>query len=184
MPLMRSPLTIEHALLGFLRQQPIHGYEIYQQLEKAKGMGLVWHIKQSQLYALLTKLEKLGYITATLEPQDARPPRKIFHVTPAGREAFLRWVQSPVKSPRKLRLEFLAKLYFAQQEAPTVVSRLIEQQRVACRTWLTGQHRQAETAEEPQPFDELVHEFRLGQLEAMLNWLDKCEEVLLIPASG
>lgn len=182
MPMTRSPLTIEHALLGFLRQQPIHGYEIYQQLEQAQGLGLVWHIKQSQLYALLTKLEKKGYISATLEPQDARPPRKVFHLTPAGRQAFLDWVQSPVKRGRRLRLEFLAKLYFAQQENSLVVSRLIEQQRNACREWLAQQHTQADTLANANPFDWLVHEFRLGQLEAMLNWLDICEQALLVPA--
>ena len=41
-PMIRQPLTIEYALLGFLRQQPRHGYEIYQQLSDPTGLGLVW----------------------------------------------------------------------------------------------------------------------------------------------
>ena len=31
-PMIKQPLTIEHALLGFLRQQPMHAYEIHQTL--------------------------------------------------------------------------------------------------------------------------------------------------------
>ena len=72
------PLTTEHALLGFLRRRPMYGYEIHQQLTHPTGLGLVWRLKQSQLYALLAKLEEAGYVTTTIEPQETRPPRKIF----------------------------------------------------------------------------------------------------------
>ena len=179
MPMTSTAPTIEHALLGFLRKQPIHGYEIYQKLEQARGMGLVWHVKQSQLYALLSTLEALGYLSARLELQETRPPRKIFRLTAAGRTAYWAWIQSPVKQGNQLRLEFLAKLYFAQQEGSSVVARLIDTQRTACQTWLDVQQRQAQHAAGVGAFDELVHEFRLGQLNAMLTWLDKCEQVLL-----
>lgn len=77
---MRTPasprLTIEHALLGFIYEQPTHGYDIYQQLAAQTGLWQVWRLKQSQLYALLTKLEENGYITADVQSQAARPPRK------------------------------------------------------------------------------------------------------------
>lgn len=182
-PMIRSPLTIEHALLGFMRQRPMYGYEIYQQLSQAQGLGLVWHLKQSQLYALLTKLEQKGYISATLEPQDARPPRKVFELTQTGRGAFLQWIQNPVSQGRKLRLEFLAKLYFAQQEDPAMVSQLIERQRTASGAWLAEQRSRVDTINDTHPFDRLVHEFRLGQLEATLKWLDQCEQALLAPVS-
>src|SRR4051812_40584710 len=95
-PMVRLPLTTEHALLGFLRQQPMYGYEIHQQLSESAGLGLVWRLKQSQLYALLGKLEQEGYIVATLEAQDARPPRKVYRLTGSGHLAFLEWVQTPV----------------------------------------------------------------------------------------
>lgn len=87
------PLTTEHALLGFLRQRPMYGYEIHQQLSEPSGLGLVWQLKQSQLYALLAKLEQEGYVTTSPEPQQTRPPRKMFELTPAGSNAFLTWAQ-------------------------------------------------------------------------------------------
>jgi len=48
----------------------MHGYEIYQQLRAATGLGLVWRIKRSQLYALLAEIEARGYVAATTLPQE------------------------------------------------------------------------------------------------------------------
>ncbi|MFQ5612144.1 MAG: PadR family transcriptional regulator [Anaerolineae bacterium] len=175
-PLARTPLTIEHALLGFVLQQPMHGYEIHQRLRQAEGLGLVWQLKQSQLYALLGKLEESGYLTATLEPQEARPPRKVFRLTGAGREAFQTWVQAPVPQGRKLRMEFMAKLYFARRLGPEVVAGLVERQREVCQRWLDALRTQVEPIHSNRPFDRLVYQFRIGQIEAMLSWLDACAE--------
>ena len=77
-----------------------------------------------------------------------------------------------------LRLEFLAKLYFARKEGPEATHQLIELQRAACRSWLEQAKKQASDERETRPFDWLVHEFRIGQIEAMLTWLDTCREVL------
>ncbi len=181
-PMVSSPLTTEHALLGFLHQQPTHGYEIHRRLSDSEGLGLVWHVKQNQLYALLGKLERKGYVTTELEPQENRPPRKIFHLTEVGRQAFLSWVQSPVQHGHELRLDFLAKLYFARREGPDVTRHLIEQQRIACRSWLAEVQTQSQALRNKVPYDWLVHEFRVGQLQAMLTWLDTCQAALTIDA--
>jgi DNA-binding PadR family transcriptional regulator len=180
MPRVNVPLSTEFALLGFLRRQSMYGYEIHQQLSAATGLGLVWRLKQSQLYALLTKLEREGYVATTIEYQDARPPRKMFELTEAGRRAFQDWVQQPVPQGRKLRLDFLAKLYFAQFEGAEVAARLIERQRAACLNWLHQQEGEIEALRHSQPYDWLVHKFRLGQIEAMLAWLDTCQEALSV----
>ncbi len=172
----RLQLTVETALLGFLYRQPRHGYEIYQQLLADDGLGLVWQLKQSQLYALLTKLEQQDYITATLEPQEARPPRKVLQLTAAGREAFLSWLRSPVPQGRQMRLEFMAKLYFARQVEPAAVACLIDGQRDVCRAWQASLQAQADALSSERPFEWLVYQFRLGQIEAMLNWLNVCEQ--------
>jgi DNA-binding PadR family transcriptional regulator len=177
------PLSTEFALLGFLRRQSMHGYEIHQQLSDTTGLGLVWRLKQSQLYALLAKLEREGYVTTTVEYQDTRPPRKMFELTEAGRQAFLEWMERPVPQGRKLRLDFLAKFYFAQLEGPEVALRLIEGQRVVCRDWLRQQTEETDLLRQSWPYDWLVHKFRMGQIEAMLAWLDTCQEALAMAAT-
>ncbi|MDH3675111.1 MAG: PadR family transcriptional regulator [Anaerolineae bacterium] len=174
-----SPITIEYALLGFLFRQPRHGYEIYQQLLAGDGLGLVWRLKQSQLYALLTKLEQRGFISATLEPQNARPPRKVLQLTIAGRKAFLDWLRAPVPQGRQMRMEFMAKLHFARQLEPAGAVSLIDGQRNICREWLAALQHRADALAAECPFEWLVYQFRIGQVEAMVNWLDVCEQALV-----
>jgi DNA-binding PadR family transcriptional regulator len=177
-PMTRLPLTIEHCLLGFLRERPMHGYEIHQRLADPAGLGGVWRLKQSQLYALLSRLEEEGYVTARLQPQDVRPPRRVFRLTRSGRAAYLAWVKNPVLHGRQIRLEFLVKFYFARQEGPEVAAQLVQRQRAACRDWLSGQQAQADKIGQANPYDWLVCQFRLGQIEATLAWLDQCEALL------
>ncbi|MFN8470722.1 MAG: PadR family transcriptional regulator [Anaerolineae bacterium] len=173
-PMVRQPLTTEHALLGFLRDGPMHGYQLYQHLTAAQDLGLVWRLKEPQLYRLLSRLEEAGYIEAVHSPQTSRPARRLLYLTDAGRAAFDTWVRAPVPHGRDLRLEFLAKLYFARQLGPNVVDSLISAQRamlLASRDELADQ---AERIRSVRPFDWLVLEFRLGQIRAMLDWLDVC----------
>jgi DNA-binding PadR family transcriptional regulator len=140
-------------------------------------MGLVWRLKQSQLYALLRRLEEEGHVTASLEPQDSRPPRRVFQLTQAGCDAFLDWVQSPVLHGREMRLHFLAKLYFARREGPEVAARLIEQQRTTCQSWLAAHQANSDAAPDDHAYQWLVHRFRTAQIEAILTWLDECQQM-------
>ncbi len=177
-PLLKQPLTIEHALLGFLYQQPMHGYQLHQRLAEAHDLGLVWRLKEAQLYRLLGRLEDEGYITVVSEAHGSRPPRKMLHLTPQGEAAFLAWTRSPVQRGRDLRLEFMAKLYFARQLGAGATNDLIQAQRRELDRWLEEQMRQADAARAEGVFDWLVHEFRLGQLRAMRAWLDTCQAAL------
>ena len=89
---------------------------------------------------------------------------------------------SPVTHGRQIRLEFLAKLYFAQRQSSEVAYNLIEQQLVACHSWLAEmreqtqiqKHRQAETY-----FPVAVQQFRLSQIESFITWLTTCRQTLL-----
>jgi DNA-binding PadR family transcriptional regulator len=59
----------EYIILGLLHDQPMHGYEMFQQFESGT-LGEIVHLEMSQMYAFLKKLEQLGYIEAELESQE------------------------------------------------------------------------------------------------------------------
>ncbi len=182
MPMVKLPLKIEHALLGFLRRQPMYGYEIYQRMVASSELGLVWNIKQSMLYAVLARLENEGYLRSTIETQTSRPPRKILSLTLRGEEAFVRWVATPVKHSRDFRIEFLAKLYFALQDGAEPALVLVQRQRRATRTTVEAMQHQADNMHY-RSYDWLVLRFRIGQTDALLDWLDLCEHWIADPAS-
>ena len=174
MPMVRQPLSTEHILLGYVAERPMHGYELHQLVSDPEELGMVWRVKQAQLYSLLTKLEGDGLIQATLENQDPRPPRKIFHLTEAGKEVLDVWLISPVPHARELRIEFLAKLYFARRRGRDTLQHLLNTQRAAAEQWLAAQQAPTGTS----PYRRLVHDFRVGQIHSILDWLTRCEQEL------
>jgi DNA-binding PadR family transcriptional regulator len=176
-PLIRLPLTIEYALLGFLHGGPLHGYEIHRRLADRAGLGRVWRLKQSHLYALLDRLESEGLIESRREPQATRPTRRVFALTEAGQQALAAWAGSPVARGREVRLDFMAKLYCAQLFGPAAVTQLIARQRAALEGWLAEVRQQTPAAGDAL-FAHLVDDFRAGQIEAMLAWLGRVERTL------
>jgi hypothetical protein len=132
---------------------------------------------------MLERLEAEGFIAASLEPQGSRPPRKILQLTPEGQAAFAHWLVTPVTHGRDFRLEFLAKLYFASQDKPASAATLIATQQLACHNWLIDLRAQADALRDARDYDWLVLQFRIGQIEAIMAWLDICaSNVIPAPA--
>ena len=179
MPMVKQPLTIEHALLGFVRQQPMHGYEIHQRLLASAELGMVWSIKQSLLYAHLTRLEEEGLLTSQFTLPNMKAGRKILQLTEAGETAFLQWARSPVEHGRDFRVEFLAKMYFLRQESTSAALELVARQRWVIRQRLMEMHIQIADLGDTHSYEWLVVRYRIGQLEATKEWLDVCTDWLM-----
>ena len=173
-----TPDGMEYALLGLLRREPLHAYEMYQRLRRGEPLGQVWQLKQSHLYALLARLEEQGLIAGAMESRGARPPRRMLALTDAGAAAYAAWVTAPVRHGRDFRLEFLAKLACAASEGRETVAALISGQRATCNTWQRDLEQRITAVPDGQPYDRLVLEFRAGQIAAILAWLARCEQEL------
>ncbi len=177
MPRSQAPLALEYILLGFVNQQPTHGYDLYKHIQDT-DIGLVWKVKQSQLYALLDKLEELGLLASEQVPGEGYPQRKQFYATTLGRQTFQAWMRSPVYHGREMRQEFLARLYFACSDGPETVQELVEAQREACQGWLNDLEMGIERQDPDGSYRGLVQRFRVLETQAMLAWLDECEKEL------
>lgn len=165
-------ISPEPAVLGFLVSAPKHGYELHQEFQRE--LGQVWKVGLSQLYAWLRQLADEGLVSAREEPQAKHPPRKVYHITPAGREVFLDWLHQPSPYLNRIRLELLARLYFFRCLGLDGLDRLIAEQKAICRERADSLSRAA--SHEQDAFRRLVLEFRRGQIEAVILWLDRCLE--------
>jgi PadR family transcriptional regulator AphA len=169
----RDPeISPQPALLGFLMAHPQHGYELHQ--EFSRDLGQVWRVGLSQIYAQLKQMEEAGLVAAQTEPQPNRPPRRVYHITPAGREAFLEWVHRPTPNLRNIRLEFLARLYFFRRLGLPGLDQLVAEQQALYSGRVESLARAAAQADDD--FARLVLEFRQGQIKAAVRWLDRCLE--------
>ena len=126
---------------------------------------------------MLARLESEGLVAAAVEAQGTRPPRKLFSLTAKGDTLLQAWLQTPVRNGRDFRLEFLTKLYFADQGGTTTALTLIRRQLTASQAHLNRLTHSATASAAADSFAGLVNEFRLGQMEAALDWLGKCEQI-------
>jgi PadR family transcriptional regulator AphA len=168
----QNPLSLEYILLGFLDQEPIHGYDLYKKLGEMNGIALVWRVKQSYLYALLDKLEKDGLVTSKIVPGESFLSRKEFQLTDMGKQNFQTWLTSPVKHGREMRQEFLAKLYFAQSAKNYLYQKLIQEQLQVCSEWLSSLKNDLSKQTNEQPYKQVILKYRISQTRAMINWLN------------
>jgi DNA-binding PadR family transcriptional regulator len=171
MPRQTSPLSIEYVLLGLLETEPAHGYDLYKRLNGLEAVGMVWSIKQSQLYALLERLEDEGLVTSSLIPGSNHPDRKQYNITASGRATFAAWRNSPVQHGREMRMVFLAKLYFAQLSHSEEATLLVENQKRFCSEWLANMKKTLAGLPSDQKFPRIVLEYRISQTKAMIEWL-------------
>jgi DNA-binding PadR family transcriptional regulator len=146
----------------------MHGYDLHRRAQDE--LGRVWRMGISNVYAALKKLEEANYVESTLAPQNGRPSRKVYHITPSGRKSFRAWVKKPAPNMRRLRVEFLAKLYFLRALGLTGTETLIAAQEAICRERVARLERAVANCS-PQDFDRSVFDLRLRQIEAILDWL-------------
>lgn len=170
----QNPFSLEYILLGFLFESPIHGYDLYKKISNFEGISLIWHIKQSRLYALLDKLEADGLLSSNMIPGEAYLNRKEFQITSLGRKTFMTWVTNPVMHGRDMRQEFLAKLYFAQKSGIEIFLKLIEEQSKVCAEWLSNLQNSYSKTTDEQTYERMIFQYRISQTQAMMEWLDYC----------
>lgn len=171
-PRQKEPLTYEHALLGFLIETPLHAYALHQQMIQTP-LGQVWHIKQSALYAMITRLHDEAYLTVSADEDDARGKRYLA-ITQRGHKIFAEWCRTPVAHPRDMRIEFLAKLYFTMRCYPTNATQLLALQHVTCAEWLL----QLKTPDGDTPYAQMVYAYRRGHIEASIRWVSECQQLV------
>ena len=182
---MQISAPAEYIILGLLKSQPMHGYEMFQKFENST-LGEIMHLEMNQMYAFIKKLEKLGYIETTLETQETRPPRKIHALTQSGDAIFQTWLTQPVEKPRDIRILFLLKLYFVQKYMPSTMSNLINQEISACTSFLQHletKHPSDTIKGDDTFFDQIVLRSRIHQTRALLEWMHELQATLAVTSS-
>lgn len=169
-----SPITLEFILLGLIKDEPAHGYALFERLHSSPELSLIWQVKRSKLYYLLDKLERDGFLASSPQKEGSFPERNVYRITEPGDRALAEWLSTPVLSSRYIRLAFLSKLYFAARTSREEVQELISLQKQVCLGWLDSLEAQRRQLDRNQYLTSQIYLFRIGQIQAMLAWLDSC----------
>ena len=103
-------MSVRHAILGLLHYQDMHGYRIKQHMEQ--HFGHMWSINYGQIYPNLKKMEEEGLVTKEEVVRSGAPSRKLYSITPAGKEVFSQWLVSDPHGTMLLRDPFLLRFVF------------------------------------------------------------------------
>jgi DNA-binding PadR family transcriptional regulator len=123
---------MKHAILGFLMDQPMHGYELKRALSPA--LPPERRINDGVLYPLLKRMEAERLISGRVERRDGAPDRRVFHTTEAGRRAFEEWLEGPVEEHDEVAYDFmlghpfLTKFLFFRNLRPAQVAQKLAEQ--------------------------------------------------------
>jgi DNA-binding PadR family transcriptional regulator len=176
-----SRLSPDNVILGLLAVEPGHGYQLLEHFRAPDRLGQIWHLSTSQLYAILKRLEKNGLIAGRCVESEDAPARTEYRLTDTGEQQFDAWlhVERPSASTRRIRTEFLSRLYLARLlDVPA--DPFIERQRASCRRHLKALVAGQKQAEPGVGL--LALELVIAETEVILRWIDRCE--VLIPSGA
>ncbi|MEU1790850.1 PadR family transcriptional regulator [Streptomyces sparsogenes] len=84
---------LELSILGFLYDQPLHGYELKERIKALSGH--VRPVSDGALYPAITRLTKAGLLDQRTEPGAGAAPRRVLSLTDAGRAELLSRLRAP-----------------------------------------------------------------------------------------
>ncbi len=105
-------MSLEHAILGFLCEQPRTGYDLKTRCFDLAANSF-WGADQAQIYRTLERLQNADLVNVTTRRGVNKPDRKVYKPTPAGRAAFARWAATPLPLPT-VREPLLAQVYLGE----------------------------------------------------------------------
>jgi len=172
--------AVRHALMALLSEEPAHGYELKQAVEAE--FGQLWPpVNVGQVYKTLGRLEADGLVRSVNVAQASRPDKRVFELTPRGRDELRAWIDAPAPAVR-VKDEFFTKLVLAARAKLADPVALIDLQRKAHRGQLRAVGELASTASGLAA--SLAVEGAVLHLQADLEWLDRCEQAFTAESFG
>jgi DNA-binding PadR family transcriptional regulator len=163
-----------YVILGLLSIEPNQsGYDIHKTVEGS--VGYFWGESYGQIYPTLKRLAAEGLIEPGKSTSSARPQRRQYCLTDAGRARLQEWLAVPYRDDPP-RNELLLKLFFGREATPSVsIGHIREFQDRLKRLLATLLEietlSRARHGDNPNfPFWMLTHTFGVSQIRSALEW--------------
>ncbi len=126
-------MSLEHAILGFLNYRSYSGYDLKKFFDTS--VRHFWPADQSQIYRTLSRMSEKGWMEIEVIRQESRPNRKLYHITPVGREELRRWLVTPL-APEENRSADMIQIFFAAQLSDEEIIGIFERAAALMRSGL------------------------------------------------
>lgn len=118
--------TLKYAILGLMMQAPITGYDIAKAF--GSGLGSFWSAKHSQIYPELKRLSEEGLVQYSTVIQGEKMEKKLYEITPAGKEDFLCWLSQDQPLDPTPKDVFKLRSYYSEWLSESEYLKLLEKQ--------------------------------------------------------
>ena len=164
-------MSIKYAILGLLNYSDMHGYRIKEHIEK--NFGHMWSINFGQIYPSLKELNKDGLIhmLEVAPSENGGPHKKLYSITPKGKDKFSQWLAAPPQKPMLIRDPFLLKFAFFGFGADEQSIKIMDEQIENFEAQLKRRQINRKRWERQGVYVRLLAELGVTQNEMYLEWL-------------
>lgn len=169
-------MNVRTLCLGVLSAGEASGYEIKKEIEE----GLFSHFIEASfgsIYPALTQLAGEGLVTVRAEEQAGKPDKKVYAITPKGRDALARSI-TVVPGRDKYKSEFLFQMLLQQYLTPQAMLAAIDKQLTDLNADLV-RIQDCNCAEEPHAGARFVADYGTAVLTAAVHVLTQKKAELL-----
>lgn len=172
-------MAIKYSILGLLHYKDMHGYRIKEHVER--NFGHMWSINYGQIYPNLKKMKEEGLVdmTEVVQNDEKGPPRKLYSITPKGREEFARWLGSSPEKAMLLRDPFLMRFVFFGFGDSQRALELIDEQLLTYQEQLGRRQANLQRWKGGGVYVDLIAELGINMNQMMLDWLEKAKKKLI-----
>jgi len=164
--------VLEIAILGLLKERPMHGYELKKRLSYM--LGHFWTVSYGSLYPALKRLEKSGSIERAYSVKEKTRNRNVYRVTPRGETSFLRMLTENVTVASLADTEkFDLRMAFFQYLDPETRLRLLEMRRGLLEEQVEKFKAYRTTNKDEDLYRAGLMRHKVSQVKSDIRWLDR-----------
>ena len=156
----------ELLLLGLLRSQEMHGYQLHEAIDSHLGMGV--QLTKPTAYRLLNNMAEDGRVTYREEQEGNRPPRRVYAITAQGEVAFQQLLRENLANYQPVEFTCHIGLAFLDELSAVEALPLLYRRRAGMEELLEATRAHCEHSGSLQ----LMLEHQVHLLAAELDWLD------------
>lgn len=175
-----NAVMLELAILGFLHDAPLHGYELRKRI--AALTGHVKPVAESTLYPAIKRLEKAGLLARRTQPGAGAAPRHVLTLTPEGHAELRRRLAHPADIDITDENRWFTLLAFLRHlDDPSAQAALLERRMAFLRqpsSFFYEGDRPLRAEEVEDPFRRGILTIARATSQAELSWLRRTLDTL------
>jgi len=172
-------MSLSHAILAALFNQPCSGYDLVKRFNKS--VECYWSASHQQIYKALGKLEEEEHVWAEKIEQENRPNKKRYTVTESGRQHLQQWISETEDDIVPLKSNLLVKLSVGHmvptETLLTTLSTYYQQHREKLKSYQTVSKQYAQVPQLSREGQFQYLALRAG-IRQQFAWVAWCEEAM------